>query len=85
MGFSTEKTVSTDLPSRFFQNLIDNDYTLAYSWQRATQDTYGADVTARVVFDTHNQLWYDHLSGQGTVQPNENPDDNTIYYDSWSC
>lgn len=85
LGFTTEKTVSTDLPSRFFQNVIDNDYTIAYSWQRATQDTYGSDVTARVIFDTQNQLSNDHLSGQGTVEPNENPDDNTIYYDSWSC
>lgn len=85
LGFTTEKTPSTDLPDRFLRNTIDNDYTIAYSWQRATQDTYGSDVSARVIFDTGNQLLYDHLSGQGTVAANEKTDDNTVYVSSWVC
>jgi len=85
LGFSTEKTPDPNLPDRFFRELITYDDTIGYSWKRATLDTYGGSVTARVVFDTQNQLLYDHLSGQGTVQPNENPDDNTIYYDEWTC
>lgn len=85
LGFSTLKTVSTDLPDRFMRHCIDNDYTISYAWQRATQDTYGSDITARVIFDTETQLNNDHLSGQGYVAPNENPDDDTIYYSDWAC
>jgi hypothetical protein len=85
LGFSTEKTVSTDLPDQFLRNCIDYDYTIGYSWKRATQDIYDPDDTARVIFDTESQLLNDHMSGQGYVAPNENPDDDTVYYDSWSC
>jgi len=85
LGFTTEKTPSTDLPYRFLQNTIDNDHTIAYAWQRATQDTYGSTVTARVIFDTDDQLDNDHLSGQGTVAANEYPDDNVKYISTWTC
>jgi hypothetical protein len=85
LGFSTEKTVSTDLPDQFLRNCIYYDYTIGYSWKRATQDIYDPDATARVIFDTESQLLNDHISGQGYVAPNENPDDDTVYYDSWSC
>jgi len=85
LGFTSEKTPSTDLPDRFLRNAIDNDYTISYSWQHATQDTYDSSVTARVIFDTNDQLQNDHLSGQGTVAANEASDDNTVYVSTWTC
>lgn len=85
LGFSTEKTPSPALPDNFLRYSIDNDYTLGASWKHATQDIYPSGVTARVVFDTQDQLQNDHLSGQGYVAPNENPDDDVIYYDEWTC
>ena len=86
LGFTSDKTPSTDLPDRFLRNTIDNDYTISYSWQRATQDTYqGSGYGARVIFDTPDQLNNDHLSGQGTVASNELVDDNTVYVSSWMC
>jgi hypothetical protein len=85
LGFTSNKTPSTDLPDRFLRNTIDNDYTISYSWQRATQATYDPPVTARVIFDTNDQLQNDHLSGQGSVAANEAVDDNTIYVSTWAC
>ncbi len=85
LGFSTLEAAYTELPDKFLRNCIDYDYTIGYAWQQATQEVFGSDVTARVIFDTQTQLLNDHLSGQGYVAPNENPDDDVIYYDSWTC
>ncbi len=85
LGFSTQKTPTVDLPDRFLQNCIDNDYTIAYSWRRATEDIFSSDVTARVIFDTQDQMNNDHLTGQGTVAANEFPDDDVVYWAEWTC
>lgn len=85
LGFSTLEAAYVELPDRFLRNCIDYDHTIGYAWQQATQEVFGSDVTARVIFDTQTQLLNDHLSGQGYVAPNENPDDDAIYYDSWAC
>jgi hypothetical protein len=85
LGFTSEKTPSTDLPYRFLRNTIDYDYTIAYGWKQATEDVYTSSVSARVIFDTNDQLQNDHLSGQGTVAANELFDDNTVYVSTWTC
>ncbi|MDO9325479.1 MAG: hypothetical protein Q7T80_11040 [Methanoregula sp.] len=85
MGFGSTKYVrNSDLPNVFLRGCIDYDYTIAYSWQLATQQVQQGDNTlVRVVFDTQDQLWNDHLPGQGTVAASEIIDDDTIYYAEW--
>ena len=84
LGFGSIKNANANLPSSFLQNCIDNDYTIAYSWQRATQTVLAGDNTlTRVIFDTQDQLNNDHLPGQGTVASSELIDDNTIYVAEW--
>ena len=34
--------------------------------------------------DTEDQLWNDHLWGQGIVASDEYPDDNIVYYVMWT-
>ncbi|OPY36104.1 MAG: PKD domain protein [Methanoregula sp. PtaU1.Bin051] len=86
LGFYTEKTPSVDLPDRFLQNCIDNDYTIAYAWRDATEKTYyGSGIVARVIFDTDEQLNNDHLAGQGMIAADEYPDDDTVYWSEWTC
>ena len=86
LGFITEKAPSVDLPNRFLQNCIDNDYTISYAWQRATEVTYlNSGYVAGVRFDTMSQLTGDHLPGQGTVMVDEYPDDDYTYSSTWTC
>ncbi|MFA4878087.1 MAG: DUF6345 domain-containing protein [Methanoregula sp.] len=84
LGFASTKNVNANLPSSFLQHCIDNDYTISYSWQRATQTVLaGNNHLVRVIFDTPDQLSNDHLPGHGTVASSEIVDDNTVYYAEW--
>jgi len=85
LSFASRKGASTDLPDRFFRNVIDYDYTMAYAWKCATQDTYESDCIGAVVFDTKDQLDYDHLLGQGYIAPDEYPDDDRVFVSTWQC
>jgi len=84
LGFASLKNVNANLPSSFLQNCIDNNYNIAYAWQRATQTVLaGNNHLVRVIFDTQDQLSNDHLPGHGTVAASELIDDDTIYYAEW--
>jgi hypothetical protein len=84
LGFGSPKNVNSYLPASFLQFCIDSEYNIALSWQRATQTVLaGNNHLVRVVFDTQDQLWNDHLPGHGTVAASEILDDDTIYYAEW--
>ena len=86
LGFASTKGASDSLPDRFFEKGITYDYTMAYSWEYATSDTYpGSGYVGRVIFDTEEQLIYDYLPGQGYVAADEYPDDDTVYWYDWTC
>jgi hypothetical protein len=85
LGFGGIVRSDPDLASYFFKNCINNDYTIAFSWQRATQDVFEDEGTlVRVIFDTNDQVNNDHLPGHGTVAASETTDDDTIYWDEWN-
>jgi PKD repeat protein len=86
LGFASNKIAHDDksLSAYFFQHCIDNDYSIASAWQRATQEVLFEDHTlVRVIFDTEDQLHNDHLPGQGSISASEVNDDDTVYYDEW--
>jgi len=84
LGFGSAKNVNSYLSSSFLQNCINNDYTIVLSWQMATQTVLaGNNHLVRVIFDTQDQLWNDHLPGHGTVSGSELLDDDTEYYAEW--
>ncbi len=88
MGFSTTTYTSTDLLERFFKAAIDWDWDLYWAYYHATTETYkGYDSTIKAVIiaDNSDQLYNDHLWGQGTVEPDEYPDDNEVVYREWVC
>lgn len=85
MGFKTKSYTSTELLNQFFTQAINNDETICDSWYTATKAVFNTTVTAVIITDTDNQMVYDHLNGQGSMEPNESPDDSGYAYDYWSC
>jgi len=56
------------------------------SYKIATKFAHGSNVKATVIADTYDQLYDDHLYGQGTVQSDETNNDNTYYtITPWGC
>ena len=85
MGFETITYLDSELPDKFFEYAINDDMTVYQAYRAATIDTFGSDVTAGVIFDTDEQKDNDHLWGEGVVMPDEYPDDDEYYHDSWNC
>ncbi|AKB37684.1 hypothetical protein MSSAC_3094 [Methanosarcina siciliae C2J] len=85
LGFSTEVPVSTALVDSFFDETINENDEICDAWLFATVETFDTSVTAVIVADTDDQFAYDHLNGQGTVEPDESPDDSLYAYNSWEC
>ncbi len=85
MGFETIVQRDFELPDKFFEYAINDDMTVYQAYRTATIATFGSDVTAAVIFDTEEQKDNDHLWGEGVVMPDEHPDDDKYYYDSWNC
>lgn len=85
MGFSTTVQPSTSFVYDFFDEAITNDAKLCDAFYDATVNNFGSSVTAVMIADTNAQLCYDHLNGQGTMQPSETTDDSSYAYLSWGC
>ncbi len=85
LGFTTVEYPDTDLPEYFFYFAVDQDWTILDAYQMATIITFGDDVNAAVRADTEEQLYNDHLWGQGYVAGDEYPDDDITYFYEWNC
>lgn len=85
MGFSTTSYVSTALINEFFDEAINNDETISDSYYHATKAAFGSSVRAVMISDTSAQMSYDHLNGEGTMEPDESPNDSFYAYLSWWC
>ena len=88
MGFESSSWVYPDakLVNNFLANAVGNDAKTVYdAYRAATEDAFGSDVTAGVIFDTDGQFFHDHLWGEGVVMPDEYQDDDYWRYVSWSC
>lgn len=85
LGFSSTVPTSTALLDRFFEETINNDDEIVDAWLFATVETFDSSVTAVAIADTDDQFVYDHFNGQGTMEPNESPDDSLYAYNSWGC
>lgn len=84
-GFKTEAKANPNLGPTFLDYSMNQRMPLLHAWQNATIDIFDVNTTAAVRFDTSNQLYYDHLSGYGIVEPDESPDDDYDYGLDWSC
>lgn len=71
--------------NNFFGATIDDNDEICDAWLFATVEAYDGTTRAAMIADTYNQYVYDHLNGQGTMQPNESPDDNLYAFGSWWC
>jgi hypothetical protein len=85
MGFETITQCDSELPDKFFEYATNDDKTVYDAYRAATEDVFGSNVTAAVIFDTEEQMDNDHLWGEGVVMPDEHPDDNEYWYKSWNC
>ncbi|AKB51927.1 hypothetical protein MSBRW_2674 [Methanosarcina barkeri str. Wiesmoor] len=85
LGFTTEAFTNEELVDKFFTYTIDDDDEICDAWWFATVETFESPVRAAMIADTDNQYVYDHLNGQGTMQPDEYPDDSLYAYGSWRC
>jgi hypothetical protein len=85
LGFSSTVPTSTALLDSFFEETINNDDEIVDAWLFATVETFDSSVIAVAIADTDDQFVYDHLNGQGTMEPNESPDDSLYAYNSWGC
>ena len=87
MGFESSSGVypHAALIDKFMANAVDGGMTVYDAYHKATEDAFGSDVTAAVIFDTEEQMDNDHLWGEGVVMPDENPDDDEYWYRSWNC
>jgi hypothetical protein len=86
MGFESGSYSDAALVNNFMANAVGNDAMTVYdAYRAATEDAFGSDVTAVVIFDTDGQFYNDHLWGEGVVMPDEYLDDDYWKYDSWNC
>ena len=86
MGFESHSYSDATLINNFMANAVGNDAMTVYdAYRAATEDTFGSDVTAAVIFDTDEQKDNDHLWGEGVVMPDECLDDDYYRYVSWNC
>lgn len=85
LGFKTTTYADEDLPDNVLRRAVQYDYTVIDAYYYGTKQTYDSDVQATAIADTLDQWYNDHLHGHGTVAPDEYPDDDIVYYASWSC
>jgi hypothetical protein len=85
LGFASVTYLSSTVVDKFFQYAVGQDKTVISAYSLATKYAYGSDVKGAVLADTLLQWTFDHLYGQGLVMPDENPDDSTYYWLTWSC
>jgi len=85
LGFKTTTYADEDLPDNVLRRAVQYDYTVINAYYYGTKQTYGSDVQATAIADTLDQWYNDHLHGHGTVASDEYPDDDVVYYATWSC
>lgn len=84
-GFKTSVEANPNLGPAFFEYAMDGRRSLLDAYSNATMDLFDTDVTARVIFDTEDQIYGDHLPVYGTIESDESPDDNYYFELNWTC
>jgi hypothetical protein len=93
-GFTTETEADPSLASEFFSHAIDGRETLVNAYINATRHEFHdtpvcadppqcdkkTNIIAAVRFTTEDQLLNDHLPGYGSVEPDEDPNNDTTYF-----
>ncbi len=85
LGYSTATYSNPTVADKFFYYAIDTNDAVYPSWWLATKYTYDSDVKAKVIADTEDQLYHDHLHNHGYVAPEECPDDSSVWIQEWEC
>jgi|Deesub1362B_J571_1020462.scaffolds.fasta_scaffold05925_2 hypothetical protein len=85
LGYSTATYSDPTVADRFFYYAIDTNDAIYPSWWLATKYTYDSDVKAKVIADTEDQLYHDHLHNHGYVALDEYPDDSSVWIQEWDC